>query len=92
MTLAEDLPGLDRQQQREDVGEIAQHHEQDIGAVGARRAAEILYVVDLAVVAPAWIVLAVGQQSHHQEQAQGTDGDQCTFLESVVQILAQILK
>jgi hypothetical protein len=39
-------------------------------------------------VAPARIVLAVGQQGHHQEQAQGTDGDQCTFLEPVVQLLA----
>jgi hypothetical protein len=88
VALTEDLVGLDRQQQREDVGEITQHHEQDIGAVGAGRPAEILHVVDLAVVAPARIVLAVGQQGHHQEQAQGTDGDQCTFLESVVQLLA----
>jgi hypothetical protein len=39
-------------------------------------------------VAPARIVLAVGQQGHHQEQAQGTDGDQRTFLEPVVQLLA----
>lgn len=88
VALAEDLIGLDRQQQREDVGEIAQHHEQDVGAVGTGRTAEVLHVVDLAVMAPARIVLAVGQQGHHQEQAQGADGDQRTFLEPVVQLLA----
>ncbi|MNI08576.1 hypothetical protein D3C73_616180 [compost metagenome] len=88
VTLTEDLVRLDRQQQREDVGEVTQHHEQDIGAVGARWPAEVLHVVDLAVMAPARIILAIGQQGHHQEQAQGTDGDQRTFLESVVQVLA----
>ncbi|MNX94142.1 hypothetical protein D3C86_1263640 [compost metagenome] len=87
VALTEDLVGLDRQQQREDIGEVTQHHEQDIGAVGARRTAEVLHVVDLAVVAPTRIVLAIGQQGHHQKQAQRTDGDQCTFLEAVVQML-----
>lgn len=88
VALTEDLISLDRQQQREDVSEVTQHHEQDIGAVGADRPAEVLNIVDLAVMAPARIVLAVSQQGHHQEQAQAADGDQCTFLESVVQMLA----
>ncbi|MNO82960.1 hypothetical protein D3C76_742480 [compost metagenome] len=88
VALTEDLVGLYRQQQREDIGKVTEHHEQDIGAVGASGAAEVLNIVDLAVMAPARIVLAIGQQGHHQEQAQRSDGDQCTFLEAVVQVLA----
>ncbi len=87
MALAEDLPGLDRQQQGEDIGEVTQHHEQNIGAVGAHGAAEVLHVIDLAIVAPARIVLAIGEQGHHQEQAQSADRNKRTFLETIMQVL-----
>ena len=59
-----------------------------IGRDGWHKAAEILHIIDLAVMAPARIVLAIGEQGHHQEQAQRTDGNQCAFLESVMQVLA----
>ena len=87
MPLAEDLVGLDRQQQRENIGKVTQHHKQDVSTVGAGWPAEVLHVHHTAVMAPAGVVLAVGQQGHDQEQAQGADSDQCTFLEPVVQLL-----
>ncbi|MNE43549.1 hypothetical protein D3C80_1377300 [compost metagenome] len=88
MAFAEDLPGLDRQQQREDVGEIAQDHEQDVGEIGTGTAGGVLYLLDVAGMAEARIGLVVGQQGHPQVQAQRAHGDQRTFLEPIVQLLA----
>lgn len=87
MALTEDLPGLDRQQQREDVGEVTQHHEQDVGEVGTGPPGGVLHLVDVAGVAEARVGGVVGQQRHPQVQAQGADRDQRTFLEAVMQLL-----
>ncbi|MCY1401187.1 hypothetical protein D9M71_162990 [compost metagenome] len=87
VALTEDLPGLDRQQQRENIREIAQDHEQDIGEPGAGTAGGVLYLIDIAGVAETGVGLVVGQQCHPQVQAQGPHGNQCTFLEPVVQLL-----
>ncbi|MND61587.1 hypothetical protein D3C80_528480 [compost metagenome] len=88
VTLTEDLPGLDRQQQRENIGEIAQHHEQDISEVSTRTSGGILHLLDVAGVAETRISLVVGQQRHPQVQAQRPHGDQRTFLEAIMQLLA----
>lgn len=53
MALTEDLPGLDPQQQREDVGKVTQHHEQDVGEVGAGAPGGVLHLLDVAGVAEA---------------------------------------
>jgi len=84
---AEDLPGLDRQQQREDIGEVAEHHEQDVGKVRAGTPGGILHLVDVAGMAEARVRRVVGQQCHPQVQAQGADSDQRAFLEAVMQLL-----
>ncbi len=82
------LPGLDCQQQRENIGEIAQDHEQDIGTEGTGTPRSVLHLSGVtAGVAPAGITLIVGQQCHYQVQAQGAKGDQGPFLEPVVQLL-----
>ncbi|RMS03631.1 hypothetical protein ALP75_203459 [Pseudomonas syringae pv. actinidiae] len=82
------LPGLDRQQQRKYVGEIAQNHEQDVGTEGTGPPCGILNLPGIAAgMAPARVALVVGQQSHHQVQAQCAKGDQGPFLEPVVQLL-----
>ncbi len=89
MAMAKHLPGLDRQQQREDVGEIAQNHEQNIGTERTCTSCGILHLCRIAAgVAPAGIALIVGQQGHHQIQAQCAKGDQGPFLEPVVQLLS----
>ncbi|MNZ51330.1 hypothetical protein D3C78_691400 [compost metagenome] len=87
VAFAEDLPGLYRQQQREDVGEIPQHHEQDVGEVGTGTPGGVLHLVDVAGVAEARVGRIVGQQRHPQVQAQGADSDQRTFLEAIMQLL-----
>ena len=87
MAVTENLIGLDPQQQREDVGEVAKDHEQDIGAISAGNAGGVLYLGRAARMAPARIGLIVGQQRHDQIQAQRAKSDQCTFLEPVVQVL-----
>src|SRR5476649_2471978 len=87
VALAENLVGLDGQQQRENVSEIAQYHEQDVSQKRTGSAGGILHLHRTAGVAPARVCLVVAQQRHHQIQAQGAKSDQRTFLESVVQLL-----
>ncbi|MCY1285045.1 hypothetical protein D9M69_454620 [compost metagenome] len=88
VAVAEDLQRLDRQQQREDIGEVAQCHEQDIGEPGAESASRILHLLDVTGVGPARIRGIVGKQRHPQVEADCAQRDQRTFLEAIMQLLA----
>src|SRR5690606_21785909 len=87
VTVAEYLPGLNPEQQREHVGEIAQGHEQDIGEPGAGAPGGVLHLLAAAGVGPARVVLVVGQQRHPQDQAERAERDQRSLLEAVMQLL-----
>lgn len=61
VTMTEHLPGLDGQQQRKDIGEVTQHHEQDVGTERTGTPGSILHLRGAAGMAPARIALIVGQ-------------------------------
>ncbi|MCY1412398.1 hypothetical protein D9M71_278010 [compost metagenome] len=69
VALTEHLPGLDRQQQREDVGEIAEHHEQDVSEHRPQATGGVLHLHNVAGVAPARIRRVIGEQRHPQVEA-----------------------
>ena len=87
MTAAKDLQRLDGQQTGEDIGEIAQHHEQHVRTPGPCPAGGVLNLLDVAGVGPARIGLMVGKQRHPQVNAQRGQRDQRTFLEAGMQLL-----
>ncbi|MCY1409535.1 hypothetical protein D9M71_248860 [compost metagenome] len=87
VALAEHLPGLDRQQQREDVGEIAEGHEQDVGEHRPQATGGVLHLHHVAGVAPARVGRVVGEQRHPQIEAQCAQRDQGPFLQAIMQLL-----
>ncbi|MNZ39549.1 hypothetical protein D3C78_570470 [compost metagenome] len=88
VAMAEDLEGLDRQEQREHVGEVAQGHEQDVGEPGTQPTGRVLHLLDVAGVGPARVGGVVGEQCHPQVEADCPQRDQRTFLEAIMQLLA----
>ena len=84
---AEYLPSLDAQQQRKEVGEVAERHEQDIGGYRTEPTGGILHLVNLARVTPARIGRVIGEQSHPQVEAERAQRDQDPFLQAGMQLL-----
>ncbi|MNJ53194.1 hypothetical protein D3C77_485740 [compost metagenome] len=90
MASPKDPPGFHRQQDRKQIGEVAQGHEQHTGQPSAEAAAGIADTVDLHTVIPGRIGRVVGEQRHGQVQTQDAKRDQRTFLEADRQLLAPL--